>query len=95
MPQVFAYVRVGLGEAAITRLRTEATTYESYPAYAAHFKRMGVGAMDTIIAAITPEDIQSALAAWEGVVDEVVVRAITLHDTADEVLQVIDAARPR
>jgi alkanesulfonate monooxygenase SsuD/methylene tetrahydromethanopterin reductase-like flavin-dependent oxidoreductase (luciferase family) len=95
MPQVFAYVRVGLGEAPITRLRTEATTYESYPAYAAHFKRMGVGAMDTTIAAITPEDIQSALAAWEGVVDEVVVRAITLHDTADEVLQVIDAARPR
>jgi hypothetical protein len=88
-------VRVGLGQEAATRLHKEAATYESYPAYAAHFKRMGVPAMDTTVAASTPGDIHSALSAWNGVVDEVVVRAIAAHDTADEVLQLIDAARPR
>lgn len=95
LPRLFAYVRVGLGADAIARLRTEAATYESYPAYAAHFKRMGVSAMDTTIAARTPEDIQSALAAWDGLVDETVVRAITAHDTSDEVLELVAAARPR
>jgi hypothetical protein len=94
MPRVFAYVRVGLGDEAIVRLRTEAATYESYPAYAAHFKRMGVGAMDTTIAAKTPDDIQRELAAWDGLVDVVIVRAITAHDSRDEVLNVIEASRP-
>jgi alkanesulfonate monooxygenase SsuD/methylene tetrahydromethanopterin reductase-like flavin-dependent oxidoreductase (luciferase family) len=95
LPRLFAYVRVALGEEAIVRLRTEAATYESYPAYAKHFKRMGVSAMDTAIAALTPEDIQSRLAAWDGLVDTVVVRAITARDTTDQVLELVKAARPK
>lgn len=95
VPLTYAYVRVGLDHAAIARLRKEGATYESYPAYAAHFTRMGVGAMDTSVAAMSPDDIQSALAAWDGVVDEVVVRAITAQDTADEILSLLEAAHPR
>jgi alkanesulfonate monooxygenase SsuD/methylene tetrahydromethanopterin reductase-like flavin-dependent oxidoreductase (luciferase family) len=95
MPQVFAYIRVGLGEEALVRLQTEAATYESYPAYAAHFKRMGVGALDTTIAAKTSDDVQRELAAWDGLVDVVIVRAITAHDSRDEVLNLIEASRPR
>lgn len=94
LPRSIAYVRAGLGEEAIARLRLEAATYQSYPAYAAHFRRMGTGAMDTTIAATTPQDIRSALAAWDGLVDDVVVRAITAHDTTEEVLGLIEAARP-
>lgn len=94
LPRLMAYVRTGLGDEAISRLRVEASTYESYPAYAAHFQRMGAGAMDTTIAADTPEDIQRALTVWDGLVDDVVVRAITGHDTPEEVIQLIEAARP-
>ena len=76
-------------------MQNEAATYESYPAYAAHFKRMGVGAMDTTIAALNADDIQVGLAAWEGLVDAVIVRAITAHDSSDEILHLLEAARPR
>jgi alkanesulfonate monooxygenase SsuD/methylene tetrahydromethanopterin reductase-like flavin-dependent oxidoreductase (luciferase family) len=95
LPRLIAYARVGLGEEAIARLRVEAATYESYPAYAAHFRRMGTSAMDTTIAASTPDDIQRGLAAWDGVVDDVIVRAITAHDTTEEILHLVEAARPR
>jgi alkanesulfonate monooxygenase SsuD/methylene tetrahydromethanopterin reductase-like flavin-dependent oxidoreductase (luciferase family) len=94
LPQLIAYVRAGLGDEAIARLRTEAATYESYPAYAAHFQRMGTEAMGTTIAAATPDEIQQALAAWDGLVDDVVVRAITGHDTTEDVLRLVEAARP-
>ncbi|HET7092982.1 MAG TPA: LLM class flavin-dependent oxidoreductase [Thermomicrobiales bacterium] len=43
-PQIDAYVRVALGEAAIARLHEEADRYASYPAYAANFARMGAAA---------------------------------------------------
>lgn len=94
VPRSMAYVRVGLSGGAIERLRKEAATYGSYPAYAAHFDRMGTRAMDTTIAAATPEDLTHGLASWDGLVDEVVVRAVAERDTTEDVLQLIEAARP-
>jgi hypothetical protein len=41
----------------------------------------------------TPEDIQRGLAAWDGVVDEVVVRAVVTRDTIEEVINIVRAAR--
>jgi alkanesulfonate monooxygenase SsuD/methylene tetrahydromethanopterin reductase-like flavin-dependent oxidoreductase (luciferase family) len=94
VPRLMAYVRTALGDEAIARLQREAATYEKYPAYAAHFRRMGTSAMGTAIAATTPDEIQQALAAWDGLVDDVVVRAITGHDTTEDVLRLVEAARP-
>lgn len=94
MPRTLAYVRAALGDDATARLRREAATYESYPAYAAHFRRMGTGGMGASIAASSPAEVHAALAAWEGVVDEVVIRVITAHDSTDEVEQLIEVARP-
>lgn len=92
-PRLMAYVRVALGEGAAERLSEEAGRYEAIPQYAAHFKRMGVPAIGTAIAATTP-DALTALDAWNGVVDEIVVRAITAHDTEAEVVRLVEAAAP-
>jgi alkanesulfonate monooxygenase SsuD/methylene tetrahydromethanopterin reductase-like flavin-dependent oxidoreductase (luciferase family) len=94
LPRTMAYVRVALGTEAADRLRIEAGRYEEIPHYAAHFRRMGVPAIDTAVAGQTPEEVQQGLAAWEDVVDEVVCRLITANDTADEVAAVVEAARP-
>ena len=93
-PRLFAYVRVALGAAAHDRLRQEADRYAAIPAYAANFARMGVKPAETAIAAETPEAIAPALARWRGVVDEVVLRAITGADTVEETVALVRAARP-
>lgn len=93
-PRLFAYVRVALGAAARDRLLQEGDRYASIPAYAANFERMGVKPVDTAIAADSPAAIARGLAAWEGVVDEIVLRAITAADTVDDTLALLKAARP-
>jgi len=91
MPKLFAYVRVALGPAARARLAEEADRYAKIPAYAAHFARMGVAPVDTGIAADSPAAIASALGPWQGAVDEIVVRAVTAKDTAEEHVALVRA----
>jgi alkanesulfonate monooxygenase SsuD/methylene tetrahydromethanopterin reductase-like flavin-dependent oxidoreductase (luciferase family) len=94
VPRLMAYVRVALGDDAKRRLEGEARNYERIPSYADHFKRMGVEAMGTAVVGNGPDEIQRGLSAWDGLVDEIVVRAITANDTAQDVTRLIEAARP-
>lgn len=93
-PRLYAYVRLALGAAAIDRLQEEGARYDAIPAYGNHFVRMGVKPVDTAIAAQSPEAIPPALAAWDGAVDEIVLRAITRGDTIEENVALLRAARP-
>jgi alkanesulfonate monooxygenase SsuD/methylene tetrahydromethanopterin reductase-like flavin-dependent oxidoreductase (luciferase family) len=93
VPRIMAYVRVALGPAGTARLHAEASRYEGFPAYAAHFKRMGVPAAGTAVFADRPDALQNGLAAWNGIVDEVVVRAVPAEDTTEDVLTVVEAVR--
>ncbi|HEV8441073.1 MAG TPA: LLM class flavin-dependent oxidoreductase [Methylomirabilota bacterium] len=91
-PRLCAYVRVGL--AAADRLQEEAARYAKIPAYADHFARMGVKPLETAIAAPSPDAVPPALRQWQGVVDEIVIRAITASDTVEENLALVRAAKP-
>jgi hypothetical protein len=93
-PTLFAYVRVALGSAARDRLAEEADRYAAIPAYGANFARMGVKPIETAIAAQSPDVIAPAIAQWQGVVDEIVLRAITGEDTVEETLNLLRAAKP-
>jgi alkanesulfonate monooxygenase SsuD/methylene tetrahydromethanopterin reductase-like flavin-dependent oxidoreductase (luciferase family) len=94
-PRLAAYVRVALGPAGAARLEEEGRRYAAIPAYAAHFARMGVPPVTTGVAAATGAAVPPALGRWEPAMDDVVVRALTEHDTVDETLAVLRAARPR
>jgi alkanesulfonate monooxygenase SsuD/methylene tetrahydromethanopterin reductase-like flavin-dependent oxidoreductase (luciferase family) len=94
-PRIMAYVRVAIGRAARDRLRGEAARYGAIPAYAANFTRMGASPMDTCIAVDEPAAVPKALEAWDGVLDDLVIRVIPAADTAEDHLAVIRAARPR
>jgi alkanesulfonate monooxygenase SsuD/methylene tetrahydromethanopterin reductase-like flavin-dependent oxidoreductase (luciferase family) len=91
VPRLYAYVRVALGPAA-ERLADEGGRYDAIPAYHAHFVRMGVKPIDTAIAATSADGIKSALKAWDGAVDEVVLRAIVAKDTVEDHLALARAA---
>ncbi len=93
-PRLFAYVRVALGAPAGARLEEEGARYGGIPAYAAHFARMGVKPTDTAVAAPDAAGVARGLTAWQGVVEEVVVRAITAAERVDEYLALLRAARP-
>lgn len=94
VPRLMTYMRAAMGDEAIRRLEREAATYEGIPAYAAHFERMGTAAMGTAVTGSTPAEVQQGLAAWDGVVDEVVVRAIAAQDTIEDVRRIVEATRP-
>jgi alkanesulfonate monooxygenase SsuD/methylene tetrahydromethanopterin reductase-like flavin-dependent oxidoreductase (luciferase family) len=93
-PRLLAYVRVALGPAARARLADEGARYAAIPAYAAHFARMGAPPMETAVAVERPAAIPTALAAWQAMVDQVVVRAITAEDTVADHVALLRAAAP-
>lgn len=95
MPRLMAYVRVAVGAEGEGRLRQEAERYSRIPQYAQHFERMGVSAFDTAVTGSTADEIERGLAAWDGVLDEVVVRCVPAHDTVKDVQAVLEAAVPR
>jgi alkanesulfonate monooxygenase SsuD/methylene tetrahydromethanopterin reductase-like flavin-dependent oxidoreductase (luciferase family) len=91
-PRLMAYVRAAL-PAGAARLQAEADRYAAIPAYGNHFVRMGVPAVVTGVSG-EANDLQAGLAAYEAVVDETVVRAITPADTLDEIMALLQAAAP-
>jgi len=93
-PRLAAYVRVAIGPESAARLEEEGGRYAAIPAYADHFARMGVPPSATPVAAATGAAVPDALARWERVLDDVVIRAITARDTVDETLALVRAARP-
>jgi alkanesulfonate monooxygenase SsuD/methylene tetrahydromethanopterin reductase-like flavin-dependent oxidoreductase (luciferase family) len=93
-PTLYAYVRLAMGGPGLARLGEEGGRYAGILAYAAHFERMGVKPVDTAVSGQTPADIRAGLARWVGAVDEIVLRAITGNDTAEETLALVRAARP-
>ena len=95
VPRLAAYVRVAVGRAGRERLAGEAKRYGAIPAYADNFARMGVAPIETSIAAADPAGVPAALAAWNSVVDDVVVRVIPASDTMEDHLVVVRAAAPR
>ncbi|WP_400997115.1 LLM class flavin-dependent oxidoreductase [Agromyces sp. GXQ0307] len=79
------YVRTISDGAARAALQKEADRYGSYASYAANFARLGISPIDATI------NRESALHAYDGVVDEVVLRAITAGGSLEELERFADA----
>lgn len=86
------YVRTALGHPARKRLEAEAERYARIPSYAANFRRLGIQAIDTTIRSDAPEGIRAGVARYDGTVDELVIRAITANDSAEEYVELMEAA---
>lgn len=93
-PYVAGYVRTALGGEAQERFRQEGDRYASFPAYGAHFARMKADPLETGVVGESATEISSGLAAFDAVLDEVVVRAIVADDAIPAYRQLIAAAAP-
>lgn len=85
------YIRTGLGGAAIDRVRAEAERYAKIPSYAANLQRLGITAMDTAVVGTHSQDLTDGLAAFEGIVDEPVIRAIPGEQKIEAYASLINA----
>jgi phage baseplate assembly protein W len=83
-----------MGPEAAKLVEAEGRRYASIPAYGDHFARMGASPSATAVAARTAAEIPDALARWERVLDDVVVRAVTASDALDQTLELVRAAGP-
>jgi alkanesulfonate monooxygenase SsuD/methylene tetrahydromethanopterin reductase-like flavin-dependent oxidoreductase (luciferase family) len=92
-PRLYAYVRIALGPGARERIEREGSRYRAGP-YGAHFARMAAEPPATAIAAATPAEVAESFGAWEGVVDEVVLRFVPADETADAHLELARAGAP-
>ncbi len=93
-PRMFGYVRLAMGPGAADRVAKEGGRYAAIPAYKANFDRMGVKPEATAIVADSPAEVARALARWEGVIDEIVLRALPADDGVESTLALVRAAKP-
>jgi alkanesulfonate monooxygenase SsuD/methylene tetrahydromethanopterin reductase-like flavin-dependent oxidoreductase (luciferase family) len=93
-PRLFAYVRLAMGPGAAERVAKEGARYDSVPAYHANFERMGVKPEATAIVADSPAEVTRALARWDGVIEEIVLRALPSDDGVESTLALVRAAKP-
>lgn len=92
-PRIYVYVRTALGRPGIAALEREAEGYQRNPVYAASYRALRTGPLDAAVRATTPAQVREGLAGWAGLADEVVIRALTADDAADDVLAILEAAR--
>jgi hypothetical protein len=55
---------------------------------------MGADPVATAVAAAATDEVPALLSAWDGAVDEVVLRALPVGDGAEEHLELVHAAAP-
>ena len=92
-PKIYAYVRLAhRRRAAGAKLEEEARRYAGIPAYAANFDAHGREAGGDRHRGHVAGRRRRRARAWHGVVDEVVLRAITAHETVEENLALVRAA---
>jgi len=76
-PPIFGYVRTAVGPDAVERLAKEESFYrELHPGYQSHFERLAEPEGTVGIAAPDAAAVQDALAAYDAVLDTVVVRGL-------------------
>lgn len=91
--KVALYIRCALGDDNHEAIQLEAERYEGFPSYSANFDRLGFRAMDAAVAVQTGTQLRDRLAAFQGVVDQPILRAITAEDTLDAYASLVESAR--
>jgi alkanesulfonate monooxygenase SsuD/methylene tetrahydromethanopterin reductase-like flavin-dependent oxidoreductase (luciferase family) len=91
VPGVYVNVMTGVGAAQLAELEESAAFLQRLPAYAAHFRRAGIGPEQVSIAASQLSDLPRLLEPWRDTVDEVVLVPIRA-DEAGPARDLVDAA---
>lgn len=93
-PLLMSYVRCGFLPAAERRLREELQRYDGLAYFADHERRMGVSAYASSVLRDDADALQRSIVAYESVLDETIVRAITPDDRYDTIATLLEACAP-
>lgn len=88
--RVALYIRCALGNQARESMLAEIARYESFPSYAANFRRLGFGAMDAAVMVDDGSELRLRLEQYQGVIAEPVLRAITAEDSLEAYTSLLD-----
>jgi alkanesulfonate monooxygenase SsuD/methylene tetrahydromethanopterin reductase-like flavin-dependent oxidoreductase (luciferase family) len=91
VPGVYVNVMAGVGREQLAELSESAAFLTRLPAYAAHFRRAGIGPEQTWIAADRLGDLPRLLGPWRETVDEVVLVPVSAG-APDQARALVDAA---
>jgi alkanesulfonate monooxygenase SsuD/methylene tetrahydromethanopterin reductase-like flavin-dependent oxidoreductase (luciferase family) len=91
VPGVYVNVMAGVGAAQLTELTESAAFLQRLPAYAAHFRRAGIGPEEASISASQLSDLPRLLEPWRNTVDEVVLVPVRA-DEAGPARDLVDTA---
>jgi len=89
---VALYARTAVDAAALARRDEEARRYAGYPAYAAHFERLELDPLATVLPLPGDDGIAAGTLAYLESVDELVLRAITPTDDVADYLEFVARA---
>lgn len=90
--EVALYIRTAMGAEHREAMTGEIDRYSAIPSYAANFKRLAFEARDAAIVVDTPQELRERLAAYQGIVNEPVLRAIVGEDTIEAYVSLVEAA---
>ena len=89
--RVALYIRCALGDASRQSMLTEIARYESFPSYAANFRRLGFGGRDAAVMVDDGASLRARLEQYQDAVDEPVLRAITAVDSLEAYVSLLEA----
>jgi alkanesulfonate monooxygenase SsuD/methylene tetrahydromethanopterin reductase-like flavin-dependent oxidoreductase (luciferase family) len=92
-PALYAYVRAAIGPGARARVEEAGAAYAA-GSYGPHFARVGATPLEMSLAADDPAALAAPLEAWEGSVDELVLRLLPATDSEQAHLELISAFAP-
>ena len=93
-PPVFSYIRCALLPQAQEALDAVAGRYDSAPSFRRLFRAHGMHAHDTVVTGMSAADLRPEIEQEETVLDFSIIRAITADDSAESIMELLEACRP-
>lgn len=93
-PPVVSYVRCALLPQAKEALDEVADRYDAAPSFRALFRAHGKRAHDTVVTGGNAADLRPGIAREESVLDVAIIRAITADQSAESLLELLEACKP-
>jgi alkanesulfonate monooxygenase SsuD/methylene tetrahydromethanopterin reductase-like flavin-dependent oxidoreductase (luciferase family) len=93
-PPVVSYIRCALLPQAQTALDEVADRYDAAGSFRALFRAHGKRAHDTVVTGRNRDELRPGIEREASVLDIAIVRAITSDDSADSLLELLEACRP-
>ena len=93
-PPVVSYIRCALLPQAQAALNETADSYDAAPSFRKLFRAHGKRAHDTVVTGASADELRPGIEREESVLDIAIIRAITADESAESLLELLEACKP-